>query len=321
MTTAGRAMVCMEVAGGNVAFEGGLSLPGLDAWVITRPHGGAASGGDVHYLSSCATGRITRLLLADVSGHGERVGRTSAALRDIMRRNVNFVDQDRVVRALNAEFAGVAGGRFATAIVGTYWEPTARLTLANAGHPRPLLRRRGEAVWSVVSVEDGEAVGAGRRGRRGRRAREVRARDGLTDLPLGIEAGAAYRQVSVRLGRGDSLLLYTDALVEAGAASGGQIGEAGFVELLGGRDAGDAAAFLRGLLADVEARGGGALDDDATAILLRRSESRASYVTGLGAPVRIARSVIGKGPAGWPQIRVDNILGTALPWLNGRRGE
>ncbi|MCB9841443.1 MAG: serine/threonine-protein phosphatase [Phycisphaeraceae bacterium] len=311
----------MEVAGGNVAFEGGLSLPGLDAWVITRPHRGAASGGDVHYLSSCATGRITRLLLADVSGHGERVGRTSAALRDIMRRNVNFVDQDRVVRALNAEFAGVAGGRFATAIVGTYWEPTARLTLANAGHPRPLLRRRGEAGWSVVSVEDGEEVGAGRLVKRGARAGGAARGDGPTDLPLGIEEGAAYRQVSVRLGRGDSLLLYTDALVEAGAASGGQIGEAGLIGMLEGRDGVDAAAFLRELLRDVEGRGGGALDDDATAILLRRSESRASFVAGLGAPVRIARSVFGEGPAGWPQLRADNILGTVLPWLNGRRGE
>ena len=61
---------CMEVWRGNQPVDNGVVMPGLDAWVYSRPLGDAKAGGDVHYVSSCATGRITRLLVADVSGHG-----------------------------------------------------------------------------------------------------------------------------------------------------------------------------------------------------------------------------------------------------------
>mgnify|MGYP003483393270 CR=1 FL=1 len=40
-----------------------------------------ARGGDVVYASSCATGRITRLMVADVAGHGHTVAATAADLR------------------------------------------------------------------------------------------------------------------------------------------------------------------------------------------------------------------------------------------------
>jgi sigma-B regulation protein RsbU (phosphoserine phosphatase) len=57
----------MEVWGGNAAIDNGVIMPGLDAWVYARPYQQQAAGGDIHYVSSCATGRIIRLLVADVS--------------------------------------------------------------------------------------------------------------------------------------------------------------------------------------------------------------------------------------------------------------
>jgi len=60
-------------------------MPGLDAWVSSQPEGHAVAGGDVYYFSSCASGRITRILLADVSGHGELIARTAAGLRQGQR--------------------------------------------------------------------------------------------------------------------------------------------------------------------------------------------------------------------------------------------
>lgn len=302
-----RAMVCMEVAGGNVAFEGGLTLPGLEAWVITRPYKGETGGGDVHYVSSCASGRITRMLVADVSGHGERVARTSAGLRDIMRKYVNYVDQTRVVRAMNAEFAGVSAGRFATAVVATFWEPTSRLVVCNAGHPRPLKRAVRDGSWAPVSLRE-RAGGEG--------PEDVR------NLPLGIEELTDYEQVVTRLRPGDAVLMYTDALVEVMSEGGGLLGERGLIGLLAGRTIEDPAGFLRTLLSDLAAWAGGTVGDDATAMLVVRTGTRSSFLTGLGAPARIARAALRrkKGEAiAWPERRVDNILGTFLPWLNGRR--
>src|SRR5438128_12124750 len=118
-------MTCMEVWGGNQTADSGVVMAGLDAWVYSRPYGQANAGGDVHYVSSCATGRIARLLVADVSGHGAEVAEVGAALRRLMRRYMNYVDQSRLVEGLNLEFARQAEmGRFATAVVATYWVPT-----------------------------------------------------------------------------------------------------------------------------------------------------------------------------------------------------
>ena len=71
-------MQCMEVWGGSQLTSAGVEMGGLDVWVYSKPFGEAQRGGDVYYASSCATGRISRLLLADVSGHGTSVAATAA---------------------------------------------------------------------------------------------------------------------------------------------------------------------------------------------------------------------------------------------------
>ena len=134
----------MEVWGGNQAVDCGVVMSGLDAWLYSRPlH--AEKGGDVHYVSSCATGRVTRMLVADVSGHGAAVADTAGRLRQLMRRYVNHLDQTRFVSALNREFLALPErGGFATSVVGTFFAPTNRLLISNAGHPPPLLYRKRE---------------------------------------------------------------------------------------------------------------------------------------------------------------------------------
>ena len=79
----------MEVWGSSQLTSSGVELPGLDVWVYSKPFRQAQHGGDVYYVSSCASGRISRLLLADVSGHGKSVASTAADLRALMRRFVN----------------------------------------------------------------------------------------------------------------------------------------------------------------------------------------------------------------------------------------
>src|SRR3954468_9889266 len=112
-------MQCMEVWGGNRAVESSVTMNGLDAWVYSKPYGeNASEGGDVYYVSSCATGRITRLLVADVSGHGSAVGGIAGNLRGLMRKYVNYIDQTRFVREMNTQFTSMASaGGFATALV------------------------------------------------------------------------------------------------------------------------------------------------------------------------------------------------------------
>src|SRR5215471_12019508 len=97
-------MTCMEIWSGNHATRREVILAGLDTWVYSQPYDQADAGWDFYYVSACATGRITRLLLADVSGHGAVVAQTATALRRLMQKYVNFIDQSAFVRSMNTQF-------------------------------------------------------------------------------------------------------------------------------------------------------------------------------------------------------------------------
>jgi phosphoserine phosphatase RsbU/P len=246
---------CMELWGGNQAVEKGVTTPGLDLWVYSRPHEGAAGGGDVHYVSLCGGGMITRFILADVSGHGASVAELAWSLRALMRRNINRKDQARLVQSLNREFAELAKlSRFATAVVATYLTTGDRLTVCNAGHPRPLYRRASTGEWVVVSHDT------------------TTADSGPSDLPLGILDETGYTQVELPLGRGDLVLFYTDALTEAEDAGGRQLGEAGLLDLVRRLDPTNPAALPAALVAALDAiRGGRPAGDDLTFLLLHHN--------------------------------------------------
>ncbi len=208
-------MTCMEVWGDSQLTERGIEMGGLDAWVYSRPYGQAQRGGDVYFASSCATGRISRLLLADVSGHGHSVAATAADLRTLMRRFVNRLDQKEFVRLLNQQFAALSRtGTFATAVVTTFFAPSRRLLICNAGHPRPLLYSAAKQEWSLLGSD-----GSGER----------RA---LQNIPLGIIDLTEYEEFDVELAPGDCLLSYTDALIESRDADGEMLGEEGVLRIL-----------------------------------------------------------------------------------------
>ena len=131
---------CMEIWGGIEPVERAVSTPGLDLWVFSQPFEGDAQGGDVYYVTLCGGGIITRIVVADVSGHGSSVAEFSLSLRSLLRKNINQKSQKRLVERLNRQFTEMAAlRRFATALVVTYLASTNRLTVCNAGHPHPLL--------------------------------------------------------------------------------------------------------------------------------------------------------------------------------------
>lgn len=246
---------CMEVWGGNQAVERAVSTPGLDIWVSSRPHEHAVAGGDVYYASLCGGGQITRFILADVSGHGAAVADVAKSLRGLMRKHINNKDQAALVRGLNREFTELAKmNRFATAVVATYLTKGDTLTVCNAGHPRPLWRRAGTEEWAALADADTASDG------------------GLADLPLGIVDDTAYTQRQIILARGDLLLFYTDAFIEAESPAGERLGETGLLNLIGQLDATDPAAVPVALTAALNTFcGGRPAGDDATFLLLHHT--------------------------------------------------
>ena len=303
-------MQCNEVWGGNQAIDTAVQMAGLDAWVYSRPYRGDDAGGDVHYVSSCATGRIARLLVADVSGHGSTVADVATALRGLMRRYMNYVDQAKLVAGLNVEFSKLAEvGTFATAIVATYWVPTDDLVLTNAGHPRPLVYRAGTQAWSTL---DG--------------ARASGERRGVANIPLGITE-SEYTHITARLREGDCVLIYTDSLLEVKTREGKLLGEAGLLEVLNSLDARKPERLIGELIAavgDLCADGPEGMGDDVTALLVRPNTAKPRGSLGMvmraiGLNIKALGALLRGEPYPWPQISPENIGGAVLDRLN-RRG-
>lgn len=251
----GHRMQCMEIWGGNAAIMDAVSSPGLDAWVYSRPHEGAKLGGDIHYVSMCASGRIARYFVADVSGHGEAVSELAGRLRTLMRKNINTVDQTKFARALNEEFMAASdSGRFATAVLATYWAPTRNLILCNAGHPRPMWYRAATREWSVL---DHGADGTVER---------------AVNLPLGVIEPTDYHQFAIELNPGDLVVFITDGLVEAKDDAGRMLGERGLLEIVRQFDPSKPTELLPGMLDRVVAhQNGRPIDDDVTVVLLHHN--------------------------------------------------
>ncbi len=247
------ALRCMEIWGGNRAVEQSVSVPGVDVHVASMPHAGDESGGDIYYVSQCGAGNIARVALADVAGHGSAVSELSSTLQGLMRKHINTVDLTRLARALNTEFDAIShGGRFATAILATYWAPTDHLILVNAGHPAPLRYRAADDAWSLIDADEASVEDIG-----------------VANLPLGVIEPTSFGQTAIGLEPGDVVVLYTDALIEAADADGRQIGQEGLLALAGEIDVNDRDAIgtrLRELVR--ERRGGADSDDDETVIVL-----------------------------------------------------
>ena len=298
---------CLEVWGGNEAVDRGVNMSGLDAWIYSRPHHDDAGGGDVHFVSSCASGRVIRLLLADVAGHGSHVAPIAQALRAIMRRHVNRTRQTEVVDALNKEFSRLAeSGQFATAIIATYWTPTDSLILCNAGHPRPLWYSAADGKWSTL------ACGPSDGGR-------------IANIPLGILGLAEYDQFGCNLGRGDMVLLYSDSLVESRDPAGALLGEPGLLQLLAGLDGGNPTGFIPSLLAALEERSHAMPEDDLTIMLIRPNAQKPRFtfserlaLIGRTGKVFVRSFLPGGKEIAMPEPTLANLAGPFFPRLNRR---
>ncbi len=254
---------CLEVWGGSNAARHVASVPGLDVCVSAQPVEGE-QGGDLYLISSCSSGWITRLLLADVSGHGPSVSDLSAKLRKAMHKSINTVDQSKMARMLNEAFEEFAReGRFATAVMMTYYAPSGYLVLVNAGHPPPLLCRARSGDWEPLTKDTPGALS--------QTTRDVRV--GLVNLPLGVISATRYEQIAIKLYAGDRVCAYTDAYTECADPNGRMLGVDGLCSALSDRRIVEGSVDLAGeqLQEVILEQGFAAADDDHTLLVVEHN--------------------------------------------------
>jgi sigma-B regulation protein RsbU (phosphoserine phosphatase) len=94
---------------------------------------------------------------------------------------------------------------------------------------------------------------------------------GGTNLPLGVDDESPYEQFAISLGRGDLVVVYTDALTDASDPAGQMFGESGLLAVARELDPGDPLRVGPALLDGVARHGAGRTDDDVTVLVLHHN--------------------------------------------------
>lgn len=191
---------CGEVRGGNGLTHSLVHLPGLRGVIYSRPCTGA-SGGDIHYLSQCGSGLMSRVCLADVAGHGPIIAAVGREIHDHLRRSVDVVDERKVLTRFNRRLEQQHLSAMTTAVLATYYPPSGRLTVSYAGHPRGWLYRAATQTWQALTGPEQTPLRT----------------PAYVDVPLGTGLPATFNRHRFKVTPGDRLLLVTDGVLETTA--------------------------------------------------------------------------------------------------------
>jgi len=222
-------------------------LPRLDGWNIT-PHYQPARevGGDFYDFLPLRNGRLG-LIIGDVSGKGVAaalvMANTQSVLRAVSQRDPT--PGQLLAEANEVLSAYIPPKMFVTCFCGVLDPESGRLAYANAGHNLP--------CWRHESL-----------------ANELRA----TGMPLGLMPGMSYEEKEALLLPGDSILFYTDGVVEAHNPKRGMFGYPRLLSLMTERSAGAQGLTAHVMEALARFTGEGSeQEDDITLVTLERSQS------------------------------------------------
>lgn len=230
-----------ELYGVNLASRG---VSG-DYYLVTErvaagsvPEGAAAPAG----VRECV------LMIADVSGKGMTAALLAACLEALSAGPIEEgLPPDAIfARIARLLYARTSAESFATAFLGVLEPATGRVRYANAGHNPALVVRASGAVEQLVA----------------------------TGTPLGILPSARYPASEVVLAPGESLVLYTDGIVEATNPADEEYGLERLIDAVLRHRGEGLEEFARCLDADLEAFAAGVpFADDRTLVLARRRPS------------------------------------------------
>jgi sigma-B regulation protein RsbU (phosphoserine phosphatase) len=200
-------------------------------------------GGD-YYDFLEVSDRSIGFVLADVSGKGVPAALLMANLQACFRSQAPEALQrpSEMLRIVNKHFyESTTAERFATLFFGIYDDRTRKLRYVNCGHCPPfLLRADGE----IDRLEP-------------------------TATPLGAFANWKCREAEAELRVGDTLLLYSDGVTEAGIEGVEEFGEDRLAHALRVNQWQPAEALVQAIVDDVADFSAGSRSDDVTVVGLR----------------------------------------------------
>jgi len=227
-----------ELYGANTPSRG---VSGDYFAVVTRTAGPAGVGSP----SGHSDARECVLMVADVSGKGMAASLLTASLEAFAAGPIeDGLPPDEICAKLSRLlYRRTPPEKYATAVVAAINLDTGLLRYANAGHNPPLVVRAGGAVEELAA----------------------------TGVPIALLPGASYQAAELQLAPGDSLLLYTDGIVEANDPDGEEYGNDRLANLCRRHCQASCADLAAALDADLEAFVRGIpFADDRTLVMARR---------------------------------------------------
>jgi serine phosphatase RsbU (regulator of sigma subunit) len=164
------------------------NIPTLPGWQIFPYYQPAREvGGDFYDVYQCDNGQLG-LVIGDVSGNGVPAALVMAITSTMLRTAVRAMTSPGQIlaRVNDLLLADIPSKMFVTCFYALFDPSSGRLRYANAGHEVP------------YRCSDHGVI-------------ELRA----TGMPLGMMPGSSYEEYEAMLFPGESLLFYTDGLVEA----------------------------------------------------------------------------------------------------------
>jgi serine phosphatase RsbU (regulator of sigma subunit) len=197
------------------------------------------------------------LVVGDVTDKGVPAAIVMATTRTMLRASAQRLDSPgEVLKRVNDVIVrDIPPNMFITCLYAILDLESGLLRYANAGHDLPY-RRRSSSRRSSSSSNGGGAE-------------ELRA----TGMPLGLLPGMSYEEKEIELGRGDSVLFYSDGLVEAHDPQRQMFGFPRLQGLVGAHPGG--ATMVDFLLEELARFVGDSWEqeDDITLVTLQRSEA------------------------------------------------
>lgn len=222
----------------------GVPPESAEARVLSRYVPLEQVGGDFFEVVPIS-GHALGALIVDVSGHGVQAALVTAMLRGLVHEHAGSMTRPGdLLTAINASLHAILqDGRiasFATAYALVVDLDSGSLRHASAGHPSPLLLRRGEQGPVLLEEDPSSNEGV-----------------------LGLLPDTRFPTREVPLCPGDAVVLYTDGLFEVEGPDGAHLGEAGLRRLVGSLGELRGEELLDGLLEGVRSFSkSGAFRDD-----------------------------------------------------------
>jgi PAS domain S-box-containing protein len=224
------------------------SVPELEGYQIAAYYQPAREvGGDFYDFLELPQGRLG-LIVGDATGHGMPAALVMATTRGMLRAGAQISDSPSEIleRVNNILYPEIPPHMFVTCLAALLDSRTGRLQYANAGHGLPYLRHA-----------DGVS--------------ELRA----TGMPLGLMPNMNYEQKEITLQPGESVLLYSDGLIEAHDPRREMFGFPRMEGFVGAHSGG--ATLIDSLLAELEQFTGKEWEQEDDITLLTLQRFRSSY--------------------------------------------